>query len=452
MNRNLAIALIFPVLLFAAFAGGNSAQAITFSPGSSGGNGEAIFHTLPEACAKIEPKTGPAPLFVTITDCSDYATKVELAIWDAIDPGDNDSFQEFDGAMANIYYFPGTYPIMVVANNEHGTDTFVDYVTVTSAPYIYLFLDAFPTSGMAKDETSGWPGTVVSFVGITNLTGIADLSGVDTYYLWDFGDGTSGSSEDPTAEHTYEQAGTYFARVTAYSMLGTFYSQAVPIVVSPYQGSAAGKSADFVASPVTGTAPHVVEFNNLTAGNTGITFWDFGDGTTSVDANPKHMYSIPGSYTVTLTTDGVTVSKPFYINTLPADLAERSPAALVLSNDADRLAILKSFRDTFSATSPAGQGLLALYYKHSLELVSILQANPDILEQAHQLVTTLLPKLDAAANGSGLTLSAGDVETIKMLLAQIAEQASPELQQALCKIIQGMDSSQFLGALGITVQ
>lgn len=33
--------------------------------------------------------------------------------------------------------------------------------------------------------------------------------------------------------------------------------------------------------------------------------WNFGDGTTSAEANPMHRYDIPGTYTVTLKVDGI---------------------------------------------------------------------------------------------------------------------------------------------------
>lgn len=47
-----------------------------------------------------------------------------------------------------------------------------------------------------------------------------------------------------------------------------------------------------------------VQFNN-TSSKTGPIHWDFGDGTTSTEANPLHKYDKAGVYRVTLTIDGV---------------------------------------------------------------------------------------------------------------------------------------------------
>ena len=43
-----------------------------------------------------------------------------------------------------------------------------------------------------------------------------------------------------------------------------------------------------------------IQFNNTSA-KTGNFVWDFGDGTTSTEANPTHKYSVAGNYKVTLT-------------------------------------------------------------------------------------------------------------------------------------------------------
>src|SRR5690606_314531 len=39
-------------------------------------------------------------------------------------------------------------------------------------------------------------------------------------------------------------------------------------------------------------------------------FWDFGDGTTSAAQNPEHHYSLPGTYTITLTVTDSTRCHP----------------------------------------------------------------------------------------------------------------------------------------------
>ncbi|HMK15541.1 MAG TPA: PKD domain-containing protein, partial [Methanomicrobiales archaeon] len=60
--------------------------------------------------------------------------------------------------------------------------------------------------------------------------------------------------------------------------------------------------ADFVANPVSGAPPLAVAFTDRSGGSTPRTYqWDFGDGGTSVLANPAHTYAAAGVYTVTLT-------------------------------------------------------------------------------------------------------------------------------------------------------
>jgi gliding motility-associated-like protein len=48
-----------------------------------------------------------------------------------------------------------------------------------------------------------------------------------------------------------------------------------------------------------GCAPYTALFNNTTLA--GLQFlWDFGDGSSSTDINPTHLYSAPGVYTISL--------------------------------------------------------------------------------------------------------------------------------------------------------
>lgn len=62
--------------------------------------------------------------------------------------------------------------------------------------------------------------------------------------------------------------------------------------------------ADFTASPTTGLAPLTVAFTNTSTGAYTDSLWHFGDGNTSTQTSPTHIYTETGSYTVTLTVSG----------------------------------------------------------------------------------------------------------------------------------------------------
>lgn len=59
--------------------------------------------------------------------------------------------------------------------------------------------------------------------------------------------------------------------------------------------------ADFSATPTTGPAALTVQFSDTSAYSPNSWFWSFGDGETSTEKNPSHIYSNPGTYTVNLT-------------------------------------------------------------------------------------------------------------------------------------------------------
>ena len=59
--------------------------------------------------------------------------------------------------------------------------------------------------------------------------------------------------------------------------------------------------ANFTATPLTGCAPMLVTFTNTSTGNPTSFQWTLGNSATSVLPNPTTTYTIPGTYTVTLT-------------------------------------------------------------------------------------------------------------------------------------------------------
>ncbi|MBN1997511.1 PKD domain-containing protein [candidate division KSB1 bacterium] len=69
-----------------------------------------------------------------------------------------------------------------------------------------------------------------------------------------------------------------------------------PIVSSP--------AAEFSAEPTNGPVPLTVEFKDHSTGEVNSHLWQFGDGQTSVEVSPVHVYTTAGEYTVTLQVTG----------------------------------------------------------------------------------------------------------------------------------------------------
>ena len=63
----------------------------------------------------------------------------------------------------------------------------------------------------------------------------------------------------------------------------------------------AAPSADFIATPLSGTAPLNVQFTDQSTGDITTWDWTFGDGSISGARHPSHIYEDPGTYTVSLT-------------------------------------------------------------------------------------------------------------------------------------------------------
>lgn len=81
--------------------------------------------------------------------------------------------------------------------------------------------------------------------------------------------------------------------------------------------------------PTSGCKPLAVQFTDSSVAATPLSyFWNFGDGTTSTDLNPVHIFSKPGKYTLSLTiiatngcVDTLTFNKPNLITVFPGPSA-----------------------------------------------------------------------------------------------------------------------------------
>ncbi|MEM1134271.1 MAG: PKD domain-containing protein [Bacteroidota bacterium] len=153
----------------------------------------------------------------------------------------------------------------------------------------------------------------------TTFENISNIISPSQQITWDFGDGTiiSGTADSlVTPSHTYTTPGIYNVSVTIVDSetgcSGDFtLNNAVEVPAAPV--------ADFTADRTGFCATNsTVSFSNTSTGAESF-LWNFGDGNTSPEENPTHIYTNFGSYTVTLTVtnaQGCTgqIERPNYIN------------------------------------------------------------------------------------------------------------------------------------------
>jgi PKD repeat protein len=191
-----------------------------------------------------------------------------------------------------------------------------------------VVLDATPVSGPRRLQ--------VRFTG----SGSKDPEGDELSYAWEFGDGATSSAADPV--HEYTRVGTVTARLTVTSTSGLSSTASVDITVTdnapvaviaaPPNGSTTYRGERVAFSSAGSNDDRDKEFGGRIVSH----LWDFGDGTTSTEANPAKTYpttSPPGGYTVRLTvTDdaggtAVAESRIVVANRLPTATIVATPSS-----------------------------------------------------------------------------------------------------------------------------
>ena len=131
------------------------------------------------------------------------------------------------------------------------------------------------------------------------LVNLKDLSqpvtGAIVQYSWDFGDGSTSTVQDP--KHAYLSSGSFQVALTATSDSGCSTTLVKPRALDIYALPSVSFSSN--SSESSDIFPQVSFFNQT--GSTGIYLWSFGDGDTSAQYAPTHMYPTTGFYDVWLT-------------------------------------------------------------------------------------------------------------------------------------------------------
>ncbi len=164
-------------------------------------------------------------------------------------------------------------------------------------------------------------------------------------YQWVFGDGKIETTTDPGIDHVYKTPGIYLPRLLIVDSAGC----QVQLQNAFENIRVSGVTADFGASTAPGCDSALVFFSDSSQ----ISFdtlqsrtWDFGDGGSSADTNPSHLYYTSGTkhISLTLTTNqgcsdvyklpvAVTVHQsPVLQASIPAIVCINSPAGFTASN------------------------------------------------------------------------------------------------------------------------
>ncbi len=214
--------------------------------------------------------SGCAPLNVTFGNTT---TGTTAWLWN-FGNGQSSSLQN----PTTTYSTPGTYSVTLTATHSSGclsSSTKTNYITVLAGPI----------ANFTANNTTGCKPVTANFV---------NLSVNAVSWLWDFGDGTTSTAQNPVK--TYNTSGNFTVTLTAYSANGcsaTFSRPNIINVQSPV--------AQFTNNYSVGCSPLTITFTNTSTGGPFTSYlWNFGNGQTSTLQNPSATYTALGDYTVSL--------------------------------------------------------------------------------------------------------------------------------------------------------
>jgi PKD repeat protein len=148
--------------------------------------------------------------------------------------------------------------------------------------------------------------------------------------VWDFGDGTSVSVTGGVS-HVYQLPGNYNASLVVTDVSGCQGTASQNVLVLPIP------FVSFTVQPTSGCDTVAAQFNNQSTGAS-LYQWSFGDGTSSVQPTPFHLYTAPGNYAVTLVATAAngcsdTLSVPAMVTVYPSPSPSFTASATTICND-----------------------------------------------------------------------------------------------------------------------
>jgi len=221
-----------------------------------------------------------------------------------------------------------TYALTLIATSSYGcNDTLKKNIVVHPSPKAEF---------VALPFTQTYPNATVNY---TNTT-----SNGNWQYSWNFGDGTTSTSQNPPA-HNYATWGRYKILLTVSNAYCSDTLSQTIIINAPVP------VAGFNPVDTTGCRPFTLTFTNTSKYATSFA-WDFGDGSTSTETNPTHTYYDAGTFIVKLVVAGQggqgNKQSEVTVQEKPVAFFTTSPQIVYIPNDPLLCFNLSQYADTYS--------------------------------------------------------------------------------------------------------
>jgi len=292
----------------------NGTYTVSLTASNAGGSGKASSQTVTVASAPAQAAQAAAFLFTTL------GTKVSFTDASSAGPVSwswtfGDGTTSTSQGPTHTYGSGGTYTVALsVAYPSGSTSSASQTLTVAAGPA------TAPLASFSYTTSAPAVGQVLQFTDAS--------SNLPASWSWNFGDGTSSTSRNPT--HAFGKSGTYTVVLTASNASGTnSFSQT--LTASATAGSA--PTAAYASSPSAPVNGQVVTFTDQSTGSPSSWSWSFGDSSTasvSDSQNPVHVFASPGTYTVTLVPANASGAATPVSQTLTVAASTSAPASAFL--------------------------------------------------------------------------------------------------------------------------
>lgn len=227
-----------------------------------------------------ETITGEAPLTLNLTPHTN--TAFVTFKWEAPEATEVGAT---DTSVQAIYRRDGTYTLTLIAQDLNNHVLRKSFKVVVNPPSALVSVKANPETGLA-------PLTVNFDASETSIP-----NDDPTGFIWNFGDGTPEITQGANVTHTYTIPKTYTIGLTVQTVSGKSYRATAALVVrAPILAACMTRSKDTVQA-----GSSVQFYSDCTTGTAQSYLWDFGDNAQASEQNPVHLFTDPGTYTVSLT-------------------------------------------------------------------------------------------------------------------------------------------------------